>query len=285
METGSKAGIVCCSNSQPISNREQNRKLGQVLKTMGIEPVFGDYLYSSGSISANTAKQKAKLLMDFYKDDEIKAIFDISGGELANGVLPYLDYEFIAQSGKQFWGYSDLTTVINAIYAKTGLTSVLYQVRNLVGRNAERQKTDFERSVLNGEKELFLFPYEFIQGNCLNGVVVGGNIRCFLKLAGTPYMPDFTDKVLLLEAFSGGVLQMATYLNQLEQIGAFRKVKGILLGTFTQMEREQCVPSIENLIQQYVPNELCIVKTHKIGHGADSKAVVIGQNLCLNREA
>ncbi len=60
-------------------------------------------------------------------------------------------------------------------------------------------------------------------------------IRCFLKLAGTEYMPDFTDKILLLESYSGTVAKMETYLCRLEQLGAFKKAAGILLGTFTEM--------------------------------------------------
>ena len=56
--------------------------------------------------------------MNFYQDREIQMIFDISGGDIANEILPYLDFEVIAENPKPFWGYSDLTTIMNAIYAK-----------------------------------------------------------------------------------------------------------------------------------------------------------------------
>ena len=39
---------------------------------------------------------------------------------MANEVLTDLDFEMISASDKIFFGYSDLTTVINAIYTKTG---------------------------------------------------------------------------------------------------------------------------------------------------------------------
>lgn len=58
--------------------------------------------------------------MSFYRVQEIQAILDLSGGDLANELLPYLDYEVIGKSQAEFWGYSDLTTILNAIYAKTG---------------------------------------------------------------------------------------------------------------------------------------------------------------------
>ena len=103
--------------------------------------------------------------MRFYRDDSIDAIYDISGGDLANGVLPYLDYDLIASSGKAFWGYSDLTCVINAIYAKTGKVSVLYQVRNLVWADAELQKKRFAAYLSGDEMPLFGFRHRFLQGD------------------------------------------------------------------------------------------------------------------------
>ena len=121
-----------------------------------------------------------------------------------------------------------------------------------------------------------------MQKDYLEGVVIGGNIRCFLKLAGTPYMPDFKDKVLFLESRSGGPAQMITFLNQYKQMGAFKQIKGLILGNFTQMESEGSVPSIEELVMQIVDRtDLPIVKTSEIGHGADSKAILIGENITL----
>ena len=42
---------------------------------------------------------------------------------------------------------------------------------------------------------------KFLQGSKMQGIVVGGNIRCLLKLAGTEYWPDMNGKILLLESF------------------------------------------------------------------------------------
>ena len=77
--------------------------------------------------------------------------------------------------------------------------------------------------MLTGSQELFDFPYEFIRGTHMEGMVVGGNLRCLLKLAGTPYWPDMRDKILLLEAYGGKIPQMVTALSQLSQLGVLRK--------------------------------------------------------------
>lgn len=272
-------GIVCCSNGQKVTYAEKIKQLENTLLDMGIEPVFSDFIYEKENVFCGTAQERAMALMDFYQDDEIAEIFDISGGDVANGVLPYLDYEVIANSKKRFWGYSDLTTIVNAIYTKTGHPSVLYQIRNLIYDYREQQITDVRNTLLEGGNDLFQITYDFIQGTQMQGIVVGGNIRCFLKLAGTEYMPELQDKILLLESYGGDVAKMETYLRQLQQLGAFDRVAGILLGTFSEMEENRYEPDITTLVQRIVGKDLPIALTRDIGHGTDSKAIVIGEEM------
>ena len=283
LKYGDKVGIVCCSNGQKKAYVEKINHLENTLKEMGLIPVFSDCIYEEESIFCGTAEERANALMSFYKDDEIKGIFDISGGDVANGILPYLDYDVIANSSKLFWGYSDLTTVINAIFAKTGKPSVLFQVRNLIYDYKEKQIADFSNSVMQNGTDLFDLDYNYVQQSKLQGIVVGGNIRCFLKLAGTEYMPELENKILLLESLNGDVAKIETYLCQLQQIGAFDKVAGIILGTFTEMEKEKYIPTVETLVKKMVSKDMPIVSTRDIGHGTNSKAIVIGQEICLEK--
>lgn len=111
----------------------------------------------------------------------------------------------------------------------------------------------------------------------MEGVMIGGNIRCFLKLAGTDFQPDFRGKILLLEAMGGGVPQMVTFLSQLKMMHAFEQINGILLGTFSQMERDQLTPDMPQLVRQAAGPDLLIARTPYIGHGTDAHAAVIGK--------
>ena len=297
LQKGDKVGIVCCSNGQKKTTQNKIEQLEEQLFSIGLIPMLSPFIYEKENAAAGTAKERAESVMDFYKNEEIKSIFDISGGDIANEILSYLDFDVIAKADKMFWGYSDLTTIINAIYTKTQKHSVLYQVRNLIYQDediesrirefeksffAQKQTGDFQQYAMEERGDLFDFPYRFVRGTELDGIVVGGNIRCLLKLAGTEYFPDMTDKILLLEAMSGEVPQMVTYFSQLQQMGVFEKVKGVLLGTFTKYEENTENPPIEELVMRYVPENLPIVKTDYIGHGIDSKAVRIGEKVSLN---
>lgn len=275
-----KIGIVCCSNGQQNIMKPQFNHLTNILKDMGIQPCYSDFLYEQDGVRSGTGIQRAETLMEFYRDDSISGIFDISGGDIANEVLPYLDYGQIGERNKPFFGYSDLTTVLNAIYTKTGKETGLYQLKNLFGENSGKQIKQFASAFLEGGDELFDFRYHFLQGERMEGIMVGGNIRCFLKLAGTEYFPNLEGKLLLLEACSGEMPQMITYFSQLAQIGVFCKINGILLGTFTKLEAAGQERELEQMVLEFAKG-VPVAKTLEIGHGANSKCCMIGRRYAL----
>ena len=280
LKHGDKIGIVGCSNGQPLSNKPKIDGLLEGIMEVGLIPVCSDYIFERYSVFSGKPRERADALLHFFTNAEIKAIFDISGGDAANDLLEYIDFEMIKRNPKPFFGYSDLTTILNAIYAKTNVNSYLYQIRNLIDENRENQVSWFKNSLFNGGKELFDIKYTFIQGNKLEGVVVGGNIRCLLKLAGTPYMPDFKDKTLFLEAFGGDAPLISAFFRQLKQMGVFNKINGILLGTFTKMEETHQKPRVDEILINVLDDlSLPIAITKEVGHGADSKCIIIGKPL------
>jgi muramoyltetrapeptide carboxypeptidase len=277
LKCGDKIGIVACSNAFLPSEKNQITELADSFVKLGLTPVFSKYIFEQKFALNGTGAERASVLNGFYNDDRIRAIFDVSGGDTANELLDYIDYDSIKKHPKPFFGYSDLTTVINAIYKKTGNPSFLYQVRCLVLENQEIQTSNFNNSILNGQEDLYKIKWNFVRGSKIDGIVLGGNIRCLLKLAGTQYMPDFDDKVLFIESYGGGVALMKTYLCQLNQMGVFRKISGLLMGTFTKMEENNESPNIEDLVLNVVDKRVPIAKTQDVGHGNNSKCFAIGK--------
>lgn len=276
-------GIVRCSNSQPPQVRDEIEKVCAVLSAHGAEAVTGTYLFADEDVFT-PGWVRAQELMKLYQREGMTDIFDISGGDMGNDVLDFLDYDVIAHSGATFWGYSDLTTVINAIYAKTGKASCLFQIRNLVRDTTGARLRDFEIWRDCGDARLFRFDYEFLRGEEAEGIVVGGNIRCLLKLAGTEYFPDLDGKILFLEALSGEHPQIAALFAQLRQLGAFRKVKAVVLGTFTKMVESCAVPTVAEIALQYIPEQIPVIQTKQVGHARDSKAVFIGSRYSFTKK-
>ncbi|STB16722.1 S66 family peptidase [Clostridium perfringens] len=281
LNKGNKIGIISCSNGLSIKNKNIIDELKLNLKSLDIEMVEGDTLYAKEyNLFSGTGEEKARALEKLFLDKGIKMIFDISGGDLANEVLDFLDFNLIKENPKPFFGYSDLTVLLNAIYSQCHITTYNYQLRNLIGKFKEEQMQNFKASFIEGKEDIFNLDYEWINGSHLEGIVVGGNIRCLLKLAGTKYMPDFKDKILFLESFSGNSAKMVTYITQYKNLGVFNEIKGIILGEFTEMERENLKPDIVEILKRVIGEiNIPILKTRDLGHGADAKCIPIGKYL------
>ena len=273
--------IISCSNGLQESARPTLDKLLDILSSLGLNVILSSAIYvKDDGLSSGSGKERGKELMKLYKDSSIDAIFDVSGGDLANEVLEYIDFDIIKNNPKPFIGYSDLSVILNSIYSHVGDTSYLYQVRHIVANKENLNR--FSNFIKDSNNDLFNIDYRWIQGESMEGIVIGGNIRCTLKLAGTKYMPNFKGKILLLESLGGDVAKMRTFLTQLKLMGAFKEINGIILGTFTEMEKNNYNPTIEELVKEIVNDKnMPIVKTEDIGHGNNSKCMAIGKEIKL----
>lgn len=278
-----KIGIVGCSDGiVKESFFSLKNDLGKSLESLGLEPVFSPFIEAKNGFFSGTDEERAQALMDFYKNPEITEIFDMSGGDLANGVLSFLDYEIIKTSEKRYWGYSDLTTVLNAIYTKTGKKNNLYSIKNLLFDKSGQQKKDLSDYLFGKNHNLIKPKIQMIRGEKMEGELIGGNIRCFLKLAGTEYFPETEGKILFLEACGGNEAKIATFMSQLKQMKILEELSGILFGTFTEYLKEKTREELNQLLLSYLPETLPIAVTEEVGHGKLSKALVIGNKLKIS---
>ena len=282
---GKRVGLAACSNALTEEDREEIRRLDEALRSLNIDQVWSPCMFREKRGEAAPPKERAKCLMDFYRDEEIAAIFDLSGGDLANEILEELDMDCIAASGKSFWGYSDLSTVLNALWTKAGSPGVLYQIRNLVREDGKEQHRRFSAWLDGSSEELFSPSWHFLRGEEMAGALVGGNIRCFLKLAGTPWFPELKDRILFLESLGGSLATLHTCLAQLRQMGAFERINGLLIGSFTKAEQISGRAAVEETVLACTGNPLLpVASTGQVGHGADSRALPIGGYLQICRD-
>ena len=275
--------VILCAMSDPIRNTSALTvawELKKYLEDSGLNATCLDDFEFNDS---RNILGKADYLNKAFDDHDVKYIFDISGGDLANEILEYLDYDVISNSNAIYVGYSDLTVITNAIFAITGKKSLLYRINNLILDKSGTQQERFKDSFLCGGKEILSFKPFFYRGDKMEGVVIGGNIRCFLKLSGTDFLPDITDKLLFLESLNDNPDNIRACIAQLKQQGVFSKIKGLIIGTFGKKENENAV-AIDKFILSQTPEDLPVVKTREVGHGYLSKAIVIGGYLKLDSD-
>lgn len=277
-----KAALVGCSNPLKDVYRPVVDQLVKILEDRGLEVEVSEYLTDDTLIGRG--EKRARELESFFLDPEMGHIFDISGGDLANTVLGHLDLDTIKDSQAVFYGYSDLTTILTAL-AKNGNQAVNFQLRNCLV-NKDLLKSGYFDRLLAGKdqtKELDELEVAFVRGSEMAGPVYGGNLRCLLKLAGTPYWPDFTGSILLLEAYRGKPELVASLLEQCRETGIFNQISGVLLGTFSELDKLKESRLPEEILLDLLPANLAIAKTEFIGHRPDAKAIRLGQE-CAFKE-
>lgn len=122
-----------------------------------------------------TAKHKAEDINEMFQDKQIDAIFCAKGGFNVNSVFDYLDFEIIKNNPKIICGYSDPTSLINCIYAKTGLVTfhgpnfkTLADLETSYGYD-EMKKRFIEGSLELGKNDS---EYKVIQKGRAEGVLV-----------------------------------------------------------------------------------------------------------------
>lgn len=277
-----KAALVGCSNPLKESYLPIVDQLAKILEDRGLEVVVSQFLTDDTLIGRGG--KRARELESFFLDPEMGHIFDISGGDLANTVLGHLDLDQIKDSQAVFYGYSDLTTILTAL-AKNGNQAVNFQLRNCLVNKDLLKSGYFERLLAGKEaaKELDELEVTFVRGSEMAGPVYGGNLRCLLKLAGTPYWPDFTGSILLLEAYRGQPELVASLLEQFRETGIFNQISGVLLGTFSELDKLKDSQLPEEILLDLLPTDLPIAKTEFIGHRPDAKAIRLGQE-CAFKE-
>ena len=281
LEINNKVALVVCSNGKVREDKIKLDKLEEILKSLGLVTVYSNYLYIDKFGRSANAKIRSEELMKFFSDKSIKAIFEISGGDLSNEILDYLDYDIIKKNIKPFFGYSDLSVVLNAIMVKTGESTYLYQVLNIIEN--ENIRDSFKKIVMYNEPDLTNISWNFFQGEEISGIVAGGNIRCFLKLAGTQYFPDLENRVLFLEGLGTTVESLITHLTQLKQMGVFDKISGLLLGTFTNIEKIYNKNDIYSIVKDFIDKDLPVAKTSEVGHDINSKMITIGGRINIKK--
>ena len=251
----------------------------------------------------NHPEDRAKDLMDAFKDQNIKAIICSIGGDDTVRLIPYIDYDVIKNNPKIFMGYSD-TTVNHFMMYKAGLVSYYgptimcdfgeyvkmfdytkdavmnilfndskgYSIKS--SPNWSKDFVPWSEENTNIEKKLIkeTHGYEVIQGKGkVVGKVLGGCIDVFPMIIGTSIWPgidEWKDKILLLETSEEQPAPdyITFFLRNLGAQGIFDKIKGIIVGK-PQAEQyyEEYKDSIKKVLKEYNQENLPVLYNISIG--------------------
>jgi len=300
LEPGQTVGII--APASPPNDPESLRFAIDIVESLGFHAKAAPHLFARNGYLAGEDTVRAADLNAFFADDKVDAIFCARGGYGASRLLPMLDYDIIHANPKILLGYSDITALLLAIFAKTRLVTfhgpiasqgfTAYTLAEFKKVLAKPQvpfsigaPPPFERSEGNVEKNNRI---QTLMPGKVRGRLIGGNLSLVAHLTGTPYMPDLTGAILFLEDISEAVYSIDRMLTQLWLSENLQKVAGIVFGQFTEHRVSEWV---QNRLQEDVLSErvrhlnIPAVSGLMIGHIADQTIVPLGCMAELDADA
>ena len=306
LKEGDEIRIVAPSSSmkQSFITEEVKEYATKNLEAMGFKVTFGRYVNELDEFNSTTITHRLKDFHDAFRDKNVKAVFTVIGGLNSNQLLQHLDYGLIKKNPKIFCGYSDITALQNAIFAKTGLITYYgpHYFTFGVKHDLEYTRTYFRACLMDSKpfdispgKEVVdwsdgggLFGYKnsgiwVIQKGKIKGSIIGGNLCTFNLLQGTKFMPDVVGSILFVEDDNGTkVRTLDRNLQSLLQQKGADKIKGLVIGRF-QKESKMPLEVLKKVLSTKVlPRGIPIIANVDFGHTYPMITYPIGGEVELN---
>lgn len=191
-------------------------------------------------LAADDAARAADL-ENAWLDPEINMIWAIRGGYGCARFLELINWEKLAQRNIPVAGFSDITSLHWAMTAKNCGTVMALPMfsflKDLHGSTLENLDRIFKKA-----EQSFTLPA--LRGGEISGLPLPGNLTVATSLCGTPYFPDTTDRILVLEEVREAPYRIDRMLNQLLMCGAFRRCAGVVFGYFTTSGSDQDIMKV-----------------------------------------
>ncbi len=260
LQVGDTVGIICPASSISKDN-PRIPVMEKYLNGLGLKVKYGKNDFASYGYLAGTDEQRAADLEAMYLDEEVKAVLCMKGGYGCSRMVDRIDFSKIAKHPKLLIGFSDVTVLLNAIQAKTGLPTIHGAVGIWLGspKADAASRADFEALIFQNQKGRVLKNpkdnAKTLKEGAAEGKLIGGNLSLIATLAGTPYDLDFTDKIVFIEDVDEAPYRIDRYLSNLRLAGKLEQAKGFVLGYFTGCEpKEKGSWEISDLLKQYFGN-------------------------------
>jgi muramoyltetrapeptide carboxypeptidase len=241
-------------------------------------------------ISAVTDEARAADINSMYSDPDVDAIITLRGGWGCNRILDLIDYKTIAKHPKIIMGYSDITSLLLALNAKTSLVTF----HGPVGISTWNEySTDYvKRLLFEGQSFTMENPTDkgdnltqvkdrilTIHGGQAQGKLLGGNLSVLTAMVGSDYLPDFKSNILFLEEVGEDIYRVDRMLTQLKLAGILGEISGFIFGKCSRCDSGESYGSLtlEEVLDDHIkPLGIPAWFGSMIGHIEDKFTIPLG---------
>ncbi|MBU3001742.1 S66 peptidase family protein [Paraglaciecola arctica] len=291
--------IVLVAPAGALSQKVELDIAVESFQAMGLNVTVGKHVLDRDGYFAGKDQDRASDINDAFATPQVKGIFAIRGGWGCNRILPFLDFDLIAKNPKVLMGYSDITTLLNSIYQRTGLVSfhgpvgVSYwgqdqaqQLRRMIFDGGEftiKNQADKDQKALTQRRNRI----QVINSGVATGRLIGGNLTVLTSMVGTPYLPDMQDKILFLEDVDESIYRIDRYLSTLQLAGKLEQLAGVAFGQCSDCDPEKGYGGftlLQILEHYFKPLGIPTYMGGQFGHVRDNNILPVGVKVELNAD-
>lgn len=277
--------IALTAPAGAIFETDSIQKATTALEAAGFKVKQGDTLTQRYGYLAGQDSFRATELNNLFADKEVKGIVAMRGGWGCARLLRLLDFNSIGANPKVFSGFSDITTLLMAIFQQTKMITFHGPVGN--SSWGDFTMNNFLRVVQDGEALRMSQPFEptdiLVSGD-VTGTLLGGNLTVLTSLIGSGYLPDYDGAILFLEETEEEPYSIDRMLTQLDLNGTLAKVGGVVFGNCTKCVAEEPEKSFtldEVFAQKFGQLSKPVIKGFSIGHIRDKFTIPVGGEATL----
>ncbi|WP_148409881.1 S66 peptidase family protein [Murimonas intestini] len=278
--------IGICTASHVADRKEYAEIITAIESKTGFKVLEANNLYKDTYGYLASPEERASDFNQLIADERVGMIF-FGGGEGSNELLPFIDFENIKRNPKIICSYSDGTTILNTVWAKTGLETFYGQAPHIFNELTEYDYGCFQRSFVEGSSNKHVSNSKwYIQTSGTGkGILIGGYARNFAMLLGNRYFPLAPDEKYILfiedhEVF-GNVGYVSAMLSHMEQYDFIDNVRGLLFGNYADNIHPELLARIKRFGEKHkIPSAYC----DDFGHGENHAVLPIGRMAEFNSE-
>jgi len=197
-------------------------------------------------------------LIEAFSNPKYKAILCTRGGYGCNHLIEHVDRRIIANNPKWLIGYSDISA-LHALMRSAGVASIHGPMTSHIV-----SEPDSDTAVVAMKRILFeglpveygSDPAPYDHFGSATGRLVGGNLMVLNGLSGSQF--DMLDAgkeepvILFIEDVSEKIYAIERVLIRLHLSGVLDRVDGIIIGQFTDYERDDNFSTMESMIYTWL---------------------------------
>ncbi|MCB1754989.1 MAG: LD-carboxypeptidase [Gammaproteobacteria bacterium] len=285
LAVGDKVALIAPAARQVRGTEWMIEKAGEILEGWGLRVQMYGSPAERHFYLAGTDEQRARHLLDALREPDVRAVFVTRGGYGSPRLLPYLRESFSA-SDRYFCGFSDLTALlltfeqrfphICPIHAPAVATPAFCGDEPQSVLNRDRlQRVLFEQA------DAYQQPIEVIKSGSASGPLSGGCLSVLTGLLGTPFEPEFSDRILFLEDVNEKPFRIDRMLTQLKLAGKLQRLRGIVFGDMCACSDSQ--NDLHEVIADVLQGVDCpVVAGFSAGHARLNIAFRLGQQAVID---